>query len=335
MIAAGSSSIDAARGPRRGRASRSSELGGARGSTSGLSPDAAMGMEPGSLRLAAPQAARRTPSRSVCGSPGDADWSRHEPPERGADHDQDCVEDRRGGQLRRPTNSRPAGRTGSIVTPSVGLADGIWLGLPERCRTAPSGRRCACWSQPGAPCSVCELPVKPNEVMTVTIPASTSTTFTSDASRRESSSGGLPRESDERTGVLDPRSSVTPIVRLPSRVDARGRLDDETSLLAAAQPRPGRQQAAGDSGEGDAPGTRSDAGGARAVFFAGAPGYFAARPRPVSVAVQVVSAARARRCVGEVGERTVVEAQRAEGRRQRSPCRPPPPAIAIGCPAPA
>jgi hypothetical protein len=54
MIAAGSSSIDAARGPRRGPASRSSELGGARGSTSGLSPDAAMGMEPGSLRLAAP-----------------------------------------------------------------------------------------------------------------------------------------------------------------------------------------------------------------------------------------------------------------------------------------
>ena len=74
MIAASSSSIDAARsvdearGPRRGLAS----------------PSAAM--ERGSSRLVAPQAACRRPSRSVSGSrleQGGDGWSRDEPPERG------------------------------------------------------------------------------------------------------------------------------------------------------------------------------------------------------------------------------------------------------------
>jgi hypothetical protein len=72
MIAAQSSSIDAAdsvneaQGPRRGPASPSWELGGARWPPAGVSADAAT--ESGSSRLLAPRAACRRSSRSVAGS---------------------------------------------------------------------------------------------------------------------------------------------------------------------------------------------------------------------------------------------------------------------------
>jgi hypothetical protein len=102
MIAAYSSSsdaagsVDVARAPRRGPASRSSQLGGARWSTAGLSADAAM--ESGCSRLVAPQAAGRRPSRSVSGprlerGAGGRSWD--DLPERsdGADRDQERVEE--------------------------------------------------------------------------------------------------------------------------------------------------------------------------------------------------------------------------------------------------
>jgi hypothetical protein len=97
MIAACSSSIDAAREPRRGPASQSSQLGGARGSTAGLS--AAAAMTAGSWRLVAPQAACRRPSGSVSASRLEQEGggpSRDEPPERGdgAGADREQLEER-------------------------------------------------------------------------------------------------------------------------------------------------------------------------------------------------------------------------------------------------
>jgi hypothetical protein len=100
-IAADSPSIDAsgsvavARAPRRGPASRSSELAGVRWPTAGRSAEAAM--ESGPSRLVAPQAACRGPSRSVFGprlERGAGGRSRDDDPERGdgAERHQERVE---------------------------------------------------------------------------------------------------------------------------------------------------------------------------------------------------------------------------------------------------